>query len=210
MNLQDIFEMPELRNWTQDQLKWIKDSNTVMSFKSVDRLYDSLDEIIIRQGIPIFIFLNKAKHNCVAFIKEQNTNTNEIEFIMISCITFHYPTPVSNIPNLINPLQVKQVWTEPRFENQGIASFMYALLARQSFTVISDKVQYLGGKELWKSMAKKAHLNNYLIKIYNTDAGYIKDANGNILKYDSSNIDDSIIWKPNTLGQKTVLILTNR
>ena len=208
MNIRDLFEMPELRNWTQDQLEWIKDSTTSMSFKAVDRLYDSLDEIVLKQGIPIFIFLNKAKHNCVAFIKEKNIKTNEIEFIMISSVTFYFPKPASNIPNLINPLQVKQVWTEPRFENQGIASFMYALLVRCGYTVISDKVQYLGGKELWKKMAKEAHLNDYTITIYNEDAGYIKDQQGYVLQYNASNIDDSIIWKPTSIGQKAVLILS--
>jgi len=203
--------MPELRNWTKDQLEWIKDRETSMSFKAVDRLYDSLGEFMERQGDPIFLFLNKAKHNCIAVIKEYKEPTNEIKFDMLSCITFHHPSPISKLPeNIKNPLQVKQVWTVPRFEIEGIASFMYALLVRTGFTIISDKVQYLGGKELWKRMARYAHLNNYVIRIYNEDNGYIKDDEGNILEYDSSNIDDSIIWKPTTIGQKTLLILSQR
>jgi hypothetical protein len=200
----------ELKDWTKDQTEWIKDSDTYMSFKAVKRLYDPLGEIIVRSGVPIFIFRNKKNLNCRAFIKQRKQITKELAFYEIMYLGF-YPSVVSKIPkNIINPLQVQRVYTISEFEHDGIASYVYALLVRDGYTIISDKVQYLGDKELWKKMAREANLLDYSIYIHNDDTGYIKDQTGNILKYDASNIDDSIIWKTFVIGQKTVLILTGR
>lgn len=212
MRIQDIFEMPQLMSWELDRTKLHNRGYTFMSFKAVDRLYDMLDtsKLLIINNTPVYIALSKKHYMCSAFVKNIKPETDEPALQLISQVSFyHQPGPFTKLPTSIkNPLQVSNVFTEPEWENRGVAQFMYATLVRHGFTIVSDRVQYLGGKELWQAMVRKAHLKDYSITIYNEDAGFVKDSSGIILNYNASNIDDSVIWKTSDIGRKTVLILS--
>jgi hypothetical protein len=216
MKVQELFEMPELRDWEIDPVKagWVDDKPTYNSFSTFERQYDDLqNSSLYIDGEKAIIGLAKKHVSCVAYIKTFKPNSNEQTLQVITRIQFYYPRPLSNhLPSdIINPLQVQKVYTIEPYKGDGIASFLYALLAKEGFTIISDKVQYLGGKELWKHMAREAKLNDYTIHIWNEISGYVKDeATGSIIEYDSKNIDDAIIWKKTGIGQKTLLILKSK
>lgn len=209
MRLRDLFEAPELRPWTIDpeKVKWKDRGFEHMSFEGVERLFDVIGEKIVN-GKKIVICLNKKNVTCVALIKDINPNNKQWAMKIVSKIFFYYPRPATpNLPkDMGNVLQVSKVYTEPSYETEGIASYMYALVAKKGFTVLSDRVQYLGGYKLWNKMTAEAHLNDYSITIWNEKTGYLKDENG-ILEYNSKNIEESIIWKPTTIGQQTLLVL---
>lgn len=215
MKLKDLFETPELRDREIDPIKagWQDVKLDIMSYEAVERLYNKLETVdpVIIDGKEIVLYLNKKKLMCTAFIKNYNKDTNENTLRIINKIVFYYPRPHSNLPRgITNVLQVSNVYTDKEFEGQGLASLMYALLVKEGFTVVLDRVQYLGGQKLWRRMARRAHLNDYKINVWNEDNGYVKDEEGKILEYDNSNIEDSIIWKPTEIGRQTLLILSGK
>jgi hypothetical protein len=206
MRLKDLLEGPELRAWEQNQEEAAKYHHDHLSFQTIEDLYMSIGQIGVLQH-DVYGFLNKKHYNCIGAIRDVNPRTHEECMRVISHVSFYEQTP-SHLPtDIVNPLQVQQAWTHPDFVRYGIATFLYATLVRSGFTVISDRIQYLGGQQLWKSMAKKAGLGDYVVVVYNVETGYAKDQNGQVLMYDGSNIDDSIIWDQSTLGRDTVMMM---
>lgn len=90
-------------------------------------------------------------------------------------------------------LQIDKAIVKKDYEGYGIASFTYSSLVKLGYTILSDTTQFNDGKQLWKRMATKAHLRDYVVYILDdTYEFYKKD--GKIVKYDGSNIDDAEIW----------------
>jgi hypothetical protein len=211
MKLSTLLETPEFKN--ELLIPSIKDSKfDYMSYDAVERLYDILEfeEYLSIKGKIVIPALGKKKYMASAFIKVVNPHNEDRKSLkIISQISFYHPSTLSAIPEDIkNPLQVQLVYTNPEFENRGIASYLYATIIKNGYTIISDEVQYLGGYKLWKKMANQAKLYNYKIYIWNKEDGYLKNDDGEIIEYDSTNIDDSLIWKENTIGRKTLMILS--
>lgn len=215
MKLRELFEAPELRNRTIDAVeeKWINREDTFISFNAADRSYYALKEnskFKTENEQPVKILMTKKHYMSIAAIPKFNKATQEDALLLLSKIMFKDHISINLPKELKNVLQVDKVVTVKRYQDTGLASYMYALIAKNGFTIVSDTVQYLGGKQLWKRMARLAHLNDYKINIWDQRTGYVKDENGNILEHNISNIDDAIIWKENSIGQQTVLILSNK
>jgi hypothetical protein len=212
MKLSTLLEMPELKNEPLDHVD--KDERAdYMSYHAVERLYDILDsdDRYMKVDNKIVIpMLGKKKLMAAAFIRSYNPHSQDYNALrFITKLFFYHPGTLSKVPNDIkNPLQVQLVYTATEFEHNGIASYLYATIIKNGYTIVSDEVQYLGGYKLWKKMANQAKLYDYKIRIWNKDNGYLKDDNDQIIEYDSTNIDDSLIWKENTIGRKTLIILS--
>lgn len=203
--------MPQLRPWEMDRSKLVNGGFTFISFRTAERLYDAInfEPALVINGENVILLMSKKKFMCSAAVKD-NKSSGEPALKIISRVMFYHPNPASKLPDdIINPLQVSNVWTEHEYEGSGVASYMYASLVRDGFTIISDRIQYLGGKELWKKMSREAGLSDYRINIWNEDSGYIQD-HGTPIEYNTQNIDDADIWQTTDIGRKTVLILRTR
>lgn len=94
-----------------------------------------------------------------------------------------------------NALHVKKVKVAEEYQGYGIAMYAYMSLVKLGYVVVSDNAHYDGGHYLWKKLAEKAHLGNYKVMIYNTRTKeFMTDEQGNVIKYDGHNIDESMIW----------------
>lgn len=204
---QHLIEMPEIRNWTQDHIKY---DPGFRSDESLKRLFIRLHEDFeMSDSTKIHFYLNKKKFNAIGVIEKVNPITNTKSNFEICNVNFYHPNPASKLPDDIeNPLQISQVYTDERYEAQGIATFLYILLAQLNYTIVSDKVQYLGGKHIWKKLSQRTKINDIEINVLQ-DGEYLKDDNS-IIHYNGLNIIESDIWKTNTSGQKTILILRLR
>lgn len=108
--------------------------------------------------------------------------------------------------------QVGSVYISPRLRNLGIASFMYIIMLKLGYVIISDRDQFEPGKQLWKRMARESLHGNYVIRIV-TDAGeFLKDSNGNVISYDDSNIAESKIWSSgeDMTGEHILLMMKHK
>lgn len=212
MKLKDLFEMPEYRDLVRDQSDWIemKDDGSpgkYISVNTVQRVYDEIDEIKIH-GIKYRLLLNKKKMLAGAFIPGKIEQTGEAVYWVASIIYFKSPM-IKNLPVefVNNILQVDRVATIKKVEGFDLASTLYSCLARKGFTVVSDNIQYTGGKKLWQKLARKSKISDVKVYVFDTQISDVfRDVNDQPLEYNEDNIDDDKIWKKGKPGRRFLLI----
>jgi hypothetical protein len=105
-----------------------------------------------------------------------------------------------------NVLQVDGVRIGDKAKHQGWGFYLYLTLAKCGYVVISDNTQYIGGKELWKKVARNVINSNY--KVYVIDSGVVRvGADGTPVVYDGHNIDDAELWSADGSRKYTVFAL---
>jgi hypothetical protein len=109
-----------------------------------------------------------------------------------------------------NELHAHTVYTHEDFRGEFLAGALYILLARYGYSVVSDFEQWNGGKAPWKKMAKESQMRKYTVRIWDdNEQDWMKDSNGQIIKYNASNLDDDSIWTDlaNNCEPTTLLVL---
>ena len=97
------------------------------------------------------------------------------------------------IPTQLRPdsVQVNYVGIDKNFSGDGLTSLVYQIISSK-VDLISDKIQYRGGKRLWKSLSRKSVVPIYVFDGYKND--YIRDDHGVIITYNGKNITEESIW----------------
>jgi hypothetical protein len=73
---------------------------------------------------------------------------------------------------------------------------LYIVLARYGFAIVSDFVQYNGGKALWKKLASEADARKYAVRLWDDSTNdWAKGEDGSILMYNAQNLQDENVWK---------------
>lgn len=202
MELKDfiILEAPYLNMSVKNQDEWI--GHGYISQKTSKLLFDFIAEHSFRppgmnESANIKILLHKEKILAGAYMEATHPQSGQFALAIISIVYFKTPL-IKILPDDMKGksiLQVERVATNREYERLGIASLIYASLVKQGYAILSDNVQYLGGMELWKRMARLAGLPNYVVHIYNIKNNqYIMNSNNQPIAYDASNIDDAKIW----------------
>lgn len=167
------------------------------SDSSLARLYEPAFAEITVEGEKISFYMLKATKKIIGTIKATKPDTKQESNQIIFSIKFKSSTTLVKVPSELDSskiLQVDRTAIDPEYEGQGIASFVYISLAKAGYIIISDSSQFEPGAQLWKKLAREAHVKNYEIYVLDDEYGFMKDENGKIIKYDASNIDDAKIW----------------
>lgn len=106
-----------------------------------------------------------------------------------------------------NRKHIKMVMVSKEAAENAVARDVYVFIASH-FDLISDRVQYLGAKSLWKSLAKESSINIYVFD--EKKKSYLKDDKGDIIKYNGYNINDVEIWGDSETHQHRLLVATSR
>ena len=212
MKLKDLFEAPppEFRDMVRDQSDWIGivdmgQPGTYISLTTVTRLFKQIGAVNI-QDEQFKILLHNKGLLAGAYLPSSIKQNGEAVYA-IACIVYFKSPLINTLPDNhhCKILQIDRVATVPRFESQGLASSVYAALINSGYTVVSDNIQYLGGKLLWKRIARES--GSYDVHIYDRDnEDYLRDDNGEPIKYDASNINDDVIWKKGKPGRRFILL----
>lgn len=184
--------------------KRFEDGN-VTSNKSIIRLYDFLFSHTFGNHLISF-YKHKNANAIFGFTKIHNPQSPEHENKVVFNLTFYdQPTLRHTIPH---SAQVESAIVADGYEGLGIASYVYLRLALAGLTIISDSTQFDDGKHLWLKMARESLNSGYKITIFNDVMNkYLTDQNGNIIQYDSTNIDDCEIWSTNRDYSKMDILL---
>lgn len=110
-----------------------------------------------------------------------------------------------------NTIQVNNVYLDRDLRSKQIASQVYFQLAKLGYTIISDTVQFETAQGLWKKIASESSKHGCVVYAADTDHGIFKDADGNKIVYNGTNIKDHEIWTSGSDfdGNYRVLILTS-
>lgn len=195
MRIKDIMESPYLNN---DELPFKTLSR--VSNEALKRTYTLFSEISIADESLI---LNIYTSNISGFIAGFLTENGDLDIVVnMSCRDKAYPVKPNNLSNYE---QVSMVNVSKDFAERGFTKLVYNSIAKK-INIVSDHEQYLGAKGLWKSLARDSDVNIYIFDGRIKD--YVRDDNGNIMKYNGKNINDSDIWGSTEKYRLILLIAT--
>jgi hypothetical protein len=103
-----------------------------------------------------------------------------------------------------NNIQIKNVEIVDTKQGEGTLSAVYINLVKLGYTVVSDKIQLVGGMNLWKSLIKK-DLSAFNIQVWNVKKNSYIGAPGVDVPLD-------IIWtsNDNTSGKNLLLVISKK
>ena len=161
-----------------------------------------------------FSYLGKVKNQSFD-VYENNDNGSILAGVMVDDEFY----PIISITNDERSLYVKSmqladkrkhvrmVRTNQKFESQRVALDTYEFIA-QEFNLVSDRIQYLGAKALWQSLARQGRVNVYVFDEDKKD--YIRLDNEKPVKYNGKNITDELIWGKKEEHQNKLLVASVR
>ena len=107
-----------------------------------------------------------------------------------------------------NPLQVHTAYTAVvGHQNIGLMTDLYDALVKNGFTVISDFEHSDDAVGLWKGLGRKAGGRELAIHVWSDDTSdWIRDAAGQPIQYDGTNIDPAHIWHKDQSKPTSLLV----
>ncbi len=216
MKLKELLEMaPYHAKGENPPEHWKKTLELFFSESAVQREFEELGEFDIDRNLysvdKLKIIARKEGRMVYAVYQDIN-KYNETGWRVVFVLEFKNKPTLINYPKDINKkllLQVNKVNTDKNYRELGLASYVYQLLIKKGFIILSDIIQLDGGKALWQKIARRSNFDNYKIRIIDDEIGYLK-RNGKILEYDGSNISDDEIWttEMNFDGEHILLIMS--
>lgn len=157
------------------------------------------------------VFQNKQTKTIIVVKSIPN---NDLRMHVIVKLEIKSVPSIDVYPDDINPrniVQVDGVEVDHNMRSYGMTSMLYISLAQAGRTVLSDTHQFADGKELWMKISAESRFSEYIVRVLNGKTGeYFKDNSGEVITYDASNIDSSLIWSrgKEQWGQDVVFVLT--
>lgn len=198
MKFRDLFEMPTFVN---KELTLADDEMPddvpvgIMSQDTLDRNYSLLGHV--KNGTDNVVgAISKDKHH--AIIGVATTRDDGVPGLrVIVTLKFHpADTDLGEAGSGGKAIQVDTVWATDEARGAGYGYQLYKFLLDNGYTVVSDNVQYIGGKELWKKIIRRAARDDHSVQVLQ-QGKYIRDANGKVINYNGNNIADDVIWSEN-------------
>ena len=117
------------------------------------------------------------------------------------------------IPHTKATLQVDGVQINPKITRTGQGYLLYYLLVKAGYVIISDNVQYIGGKKLWEKIVRSGKADGIVVRVVD-NGKVVTDTAGNPIDYNGTNIPDNQIWNqpsadPNKSKRYVVLVAKN-
>jgi hypothetical protein len=163
MQLDDLFESPQYI-----PIELPINLGEFISFCSNDTLLS--DYHIIGDGTnsdnKFQVAIRKSESFAFIGIPGLRDRDNKPGIKVVGSIEFQYIMKLSGTTSIINPknaLQVRLVDVSDRYKRLGWGFELYLSLAKAGYTVISDNTQYIGGKALWKKIAKLSVNSQYQV-----------------------------------------------
>jgi len=167
----------------------------MISKAALQRSYTHFGTVL--QEIEIF-----EKNNRTAFVVGLlDDKKNLIHFLDIQIEDKTYQVKPKQLSS--NYRQVGAVIISENAAQQGITRAVYSYLVNH-FDILSDSVQYLGGKRLLQSLARNSICNIYVFDGNIND--YLRDQLGNIINYNGENINEDYIWGQSNEHEHRILV----
>lgn len=156
------------------------------------------------RGTLFYFWLNNSNQSAYVTIDFMNENKLPRQKI-ITIVRFKIG---SDLP-ISNSLQVNEVYTDESYRQLNLAGKLYLNIVNNGLIVISDLNHKKGGKGLWKALARDSISSNYYVLVWDDgDSDWIKDNQGNPIKYTANNLNDEKIWHDISAVSTTLLVLS--
>lgn len=204
MRFNELFEMP---TYMPTELPVTDVKVHVASVSTLDRQYDLLGTVQVRNQ-KIIAALKKDKSSAIigpAVMRPDGKPSMEV----VATIKFHKSPELGEAGG--KSLQIDTVVATDDVQGFGYGYQLYKMILNQGYTIVSDNVQYVGGKELWLKIIRKSAADRHNVFILQ-DGKYMRDEAGNPIVFDGVNISPEDIWstdKKSVPHYNTLLVAKN-
>jgi len=209
-----LFEMPafiprELSTSDSDEGDDNEFKVDVLSVDTLDRDWTLLADRT-EGNTHIIAALHNNKHGAIVGYRIKRDDGVDAIKVVVN-MSFHDATSEELGEAGGNALQVYTVrTTEDENKGAGYGYFLYKALLDKGYTVVSDNVQYIGGKAIWMKIVKRSARDLHCVYILQRGK-YMRDSSGKPIVYDGSNIPDDVIWgKPNSEDHFYTLLVARK
>lgn len=201
MKFKELFEMPE---YIDKELPKPQHLMHAISVDSLDREYDLLGH---HESGEVKIVSAIKKDLSSALIGNVITRDDGKRAIkVVVTIDFHTEQLPRGISNG-TAIQVDTVLAIDGMSGFGYGYTLYKDILKAGYAVVSDNVQYIGGKQLWMKIVRRSALDGHYVFIWQ-DGKPLTDKDGHVVRYNGSNIPDNEIWgKPGSLQHHHTLLV---
>lgn len=211
MRFSELFETP---TYQATELPISDFEINIISKDTLDRDYDLLGEL--RDNVLEHTIGAIKKDKTLAIIGPvKKRRDGKISVEIHSEIKFHARPELGNASAgndlAENAIQVDTVLSIESQKGRGNAYKLYKMLLNHGYTVVSDNIQYVGGRKLWEKILRQSFLENHNVFILQ-NGRYLRDANGAPLVYDGVNISADDIWSTDKKSEPhyyTLLVAKN-
>lgn len=194
MKILTLLEMPQFRD---SLINFTMNANSY-STETLTREFDELVSDNFENSFGFWIHKQLSHAVVVVYKKDPNDESKirakiivELDFKDELSISWESEPPKFRLP----VIQVDGVSNnDPKYQNRGLTTELYNLLADR-YVVVSDNIQYKGGRELWRKIAETTKLNGKSVIICD-DSKIIRDDKDEIIRYNGGNFDAVEIWQP--------------
>lgn len=88
---------------------------------------------------------------------------------------------------------------------RGLGYYLYRSIIREGITLVGDYLQYKGGRALWIKIANLSANDGFSVFVFK-NGDFMKDSNGQPIKYDGANIPDEEIWSVDETNKRVLLV----
>jgi hypothetical protein len=205
MRFKELFEMP---TYIPSELPTTDVKVHVTSVDTLDRDYDLLGELKLRDQKIIAAIKKDRSTAIIGPAVQRDDGKPSVEVVVT--IKFHQAPEIGEATHH-KAIQVDTVVSTDQARGFGYGYQLYKMLLDDDYTVVSDNIQYIGGKELWNKIIRRSAMDHHNVFILR-DGKYLRDTNGKPLVYDGNNISADDIWSTNKrseLHYYTLLVAKN-
>ena len=189
MKFKELFEMP---TYIPTELPVTDVKVHVASVDTLDRDYDLLGTTQVRDQ-KIIAALKKDKSVAIigpAVTRDDGKPSMEV----VATIKFHEAPDLGDAGG--KSLQIDTVVATDDAQGFGYGYQLYKMILNHGYTIVSDNIQYVGGKELWLKIIRKSAADRHNVFVLQ-DGKYMRDQAGNPIIFDGVNISPDDIWSTN-------------
>lgn len=196
MKLSELVTLLEMPQFVDRELPREEPQQAKMSVDAFEREYSLLTKYNVNydggEPVTVVVGLRHDKTGAVSGDLFKDPQENRWYVHIRINLTFHEEPQQSEIPGDV--LQVDTVIAGTGTKSQGQGYNLYKALVDGGYTLLSDNVQYIGGKKLWDKIIRKAVADGYQVYILKGDK-LMRGEDGKAIHFDGHNIDHNQVWK---------------
>ncbi|MEQ9914059.1 hypothetical protein [Pectobacterium polaris] len=183
------------------------------------REYRKIGETSVN-GRAVDIYIHNERHHAVAIYGEPDDVNGDLRHVVVAKIDLKSRNSDDEAETILAVIgyyenlqpvsdyltQVEGVIVTKRERNANVASAMYKALINDGIVLVSDNVQFPGGKALWARMARKEV--GIEVFVFDPEQRTFWPYDGERIRYDGRSIPESDIWSlaPNESRKGVVLV----
>jgi hypothetical protein len=206
MKYRELLENPP--EYIDSEMTRMKGRFNAISQQTIDRNYTILSKYEYDGLTNLILIANDLKSATIGTwenIENEERLQLKIRLVFHEELQLGSETPEFDLKNVLQ-VDVVEVMTTT---GEGYGYQLYKAIINAGYTLISDNVQYRGGKALWDKIITKSATD--LHNVYVIQNGkFLKDRQKNPIKFNGTNLPSDAVWGDDPEHHYALLMVSNK